>query len=571
MAKKKSGLTKDQKGRFIRNLGKIQQMVPPFNLIRPKFYLGTDETKAVVANARLEQVWEIVVQQWTDREVNTNDLPDEPLFDWITIEIAKAVAKGQLVFKVPKSEFLGGDAELNTRWLTKLANRFAPVIELVPQFEEEFKEVRQRQNVQLVKLILEHNPQNRAGQTIGQAIEALMVSIEKKYTQPEGDLMPWGKTQLNQLKSWRRYLTPELLATDLSNLTIQTAQELVSPITCRPLTFESKQTSRMTTKSTESIVKRIKHFFEWLDLSDDWKWDKPPKFGKIDYKIAPLTNDEKHEKKIDRDNWRISDDEIKILYSYATPVERVLILLGLNCAFGAGEIGNLRIPYVKFETQEIDGIRFKTGNDTRHHLWEETIAGLKWELDRRTHLPKTNKSKDILFLSEKGDPLWHSTKSGNYKSGVVKRWNDLKARVKKDHPEFAYSFGKLRKTAAIRVIEMADAEAASMILAHGIPTEDKLLSAYVNIPWEKLYAAQKAYGETIRPLITIEKPFEQPPKDYLGKTRAVRILEQYKAGVPVSAIAKEAGVHIQTVYRHIDRAGLRQVREVQIEKAGKGI
>jgi integrase len=315
----------------------------------------------------------------------------------------------------------------------------------------------------------------------------------------------------------------------------------------------------MAPKSAQAINKKIKHFFDWLDLSDDWQWSEPPRFRKLTYKVAPLTDEEKHQRKLNKERWRISDEEIQILYQYATPAERVLILLGLNCAFGAGEIGNLRIPYVKFDSQEIDGIRFKTGNDTRHHLWPETIEGLQWELKRRSSLPKSDSSKDVFFLTEKrGDPLWLRLKSGNYKNGINKRWNDLLDRVQKDYPNFfRYSFGKLRKTAAIRVIERADAEAASMILAHGIPSEDKVLAAYVNIPWQKLYAAQKAYGDNIRPLLkTPRPPFEQPPKSYIGK-KALQILEQHEKGIPVLQISRNLGISTMTVYRHLERAGLR--------------
>ncbi len=72
---------------------------------------------------------------------------------------------------------------------------------------------------------------------------------------------------------------------------------------------------------------------------------------------------------------------------------------------------------------------------------------------------------------------------------------------------------EVRKTAASRVIEIADDEAASMILAHGSLSEDKLLAAYVSIPWKKLYAAQEAYGETVRPLLAaMAIPFHPSPK-----------------------------------------------------------
>ncbi|WP_417387503.1 tyrosine-type recombinase/integrase [Gimesia sp.] len=512
---------------------------------------------------------------------------------WVAefLSAAKKIAKGKkavlprLSLRVNETDAVQESSETYAKTLAYL-NMDGELFQ--PEASEDFTdalravEADQRRNRLIRSKLTGSNPDNDpTGQTVGQAVDAFMESLKSDAMLPDGSLSTWGRTQFNQVKSWRRYMSVakgvkngeqvslRLLETDLADLTVAKAQQMVDATRKRPLTFESKLTRRMTTKSAGSINKKIKHFFDWLDLSDDWSWFEPPRFRKVAYKVSPLTAEEKHQQKLKKEKWRITDDEIQILYRYATPAERVLILLGLNCAFGAGEIGNLRIPYVKFETQEIDGIRFKTGNDTRHHLWEETIEGLQWELSRREQLPKTDQSKDIVFLAEKGgNPLWSRTKTGNYNNGITKRWNDLKGRVKKDHPDFHdYSFGKLRKTAAIRVIEMADAEAASMILAHGIPSEDKVLSAYVNIPWQKLYEAQKAYGETIRPLLQTEgNAFEQPPKDYIGKNRALQILELFKSDVPVAQIARKTKVSVMTVYRHVDRAGLRDAEPFSDEE-----
>jgi integrase/DNA-binding CsgD family transcriptional regulator len=411
------------------------------------------------------------------------------------------------------------------------------------------------------------------GQTIVQALDAFVDHLQTQNTSPDGSLSPWGKTQVNQVNSWRRFMsvaketrngedTPlELLETDLADVTVAKAQQLIDATRKRPLTFESKRTRRMAPKTSQSINKKIKHFFNWLDMSDQWDWLEPARFSRLTYKVSPLTSDERHERKLKREEWRLSDGEIRTLIRYATPAERVLILLGLNCAFGAGEIGNLRISEVKFATSEINGIRFKTGSEARHHLWPETVEALEWELRRRERLPKAASSTDIFFLAEKGgNLLWSRSKAGNYKNGIAKRWNDLMKRVRIDRPDFhKYSFGKLRKTAAIRLIALADAEVASMLLSHGTPSGDKILAAYVNIPWQKLYAAQKAYGETVRPLLETEHPpFEQPAKSYIGLRKAERILQEYKNGRPVQQIARAIGVSVMTVYRHVDRAGLRE-------------
>jgi integrase/DNA-binding CsgD family transcriptional regulator len=508
------------------------------------------------------------------------------------LQAAKLIAKGRKA-KLPRVSLPLDEATS----VLQPAEYYAKVLALLNRegevFEPESSEVfaeglesinseQKRHRLIRAKLDGANPDRDPTGQTIGQALDAFMDHLQTQNTLPDGSLSPWGKTQIDQVKTWKRFMSVasetrdgknvhlKLMLTDLADVTVAKAQQMVDATRNRPMTFESKQKRRMAPKTAGSINKKIKHFFDWLDLSDEWQWWEPARFRKVNYKVAELTPDEKHERKLKREKWRLSDEEKQTLIKYATPVERVLILLGLNCAFGAGEIGSLRIPYVKFDTSEIDGIRFKTGSDTRHHLWLETIEALKWELQRRERLPKTDKSKDIFFLSENGgDPLWKKSKAGNYNNGVAKRWNDLMNRVRKDHPDFhRYSFGKLRKTAAIRMIELADAESASMILAHGIPSDDKILSAYVNIPWQKLYAAQKAYGDTVRPLLkTDHPPFQVPAKNYIGLAKAERILQEYKDGMPVQQIAELVGVSNMTVYRHLDRAGLRTDEEKSSEPA----
>ncbi len=82
-------------------------------------------------------------------------------------------------------------------------------------------------------------------------------------------------------------------------------------------------------------------------------------------------------------------------------------------------------------------------------------------------------------------------KKGYISDGGGNIWYRLIRRVRKDHPEFpSYSFNKLRKTSATRILEIADAETASMILAHKTIGEDELLHHYALLPWEKLFEAQ---------------------------------------------------------------------------------
>ena len=48
------------------------------------------------------------------------------------------------------------------------------------------------------------------------------------------------------------------------------------------------------------------------------------------------------------------------------------------------------------------------------------------------------------------------------------------------------------------------------------------------------------------------------PKNYIGK-KASQILEQHNNGAPALQIARSLEISAMTVYRHLERAGLRRV------------
>ncbi len=488
------------------------------------------------------------------------------------LKAAKQVAKGKLA-KLPRYRINVGD----DRWLEQSAESYGKRLAYVQRcgvgFEAEDNAIideavaavdqHQRLGRRLkVELLGTTSGAEPTGQTVGEAIDAYVLHVTNKYS-VDRVLTPWGGTQIGQLGTWLKFMQAadsSLCSTDLADLSVEKSQQMVDVISSRPKTFLSGQQQRMATSSAKGTLKQVRNFFEWLDMSDHWEWQCPRQFGKLNYKVAELEAEEMLAQKLRREKWRISDAEIKTLIKYARPSERVLILLGLNCAFGAAEIGSLRLEFLQLGSSEIKGIRFKTGNETRHKLWPETVEALHWVLQRRLNIKKGAASENIVFLSEKsGQPIWKKTKNGNYSNGFASRWAGLLERIKKDVIEFpAYSFGKLRKTAATRMLELHDAETASMLLAHGTPTEDKILKAYVNIPWKKLYAAQDSYGETIRPLLEKLDSLEEPSKNYIGLTKPEQIVAEYQAGVAVKQIAESVGVSVMTVYRHLDKSGVRR-------------
>ena len=561
MGKKKRGIydteLKQDKHGYYRWIGKNQKGT------RQQFRLGRNKK---VAEKRLALIHLLHQQQAEAAKFYHSDWVPEFL------TTAKAIGKGKkavlprLKLYVNDEDFIEQSPETYMKLLLAL-NKNGVIFEADEgrHLGEAVDSISKRQTKdrQLKSMLVGTNPdKNPTGQILADAIEAFKRHTEEKFTDHEGVLSAWGRKKLDYMKSIVEYIkqnekgvdaNTDLLNLDLADLTLTRCQQMIDSFRTRPKSIRSKFKKRLEYSSADGFRKVLVNFWDWLDLSDDWEWEKPSKFGKIETKIAELTDDETLSKKKKREEWELSDDEIKTLFNCSTPVERVLLLLGLNCAFGAAEIGGLRTSFLKLDKSEIDGIRFKTMNSSRHRLWPESIDALRFELSRRVELPQIERYRETVFINENGEPLWRKRKTGGYANGVAKRWNCLRKRVTKDDPSFRqFGFNRLRKTAAIRILRIADAEAASLILAHGVPSEDKLLKNYISIPWEKLYEAQERYGEEIRPLMTTSfDPFIERPKTYVGHGKRQTAIELRREGLTVKSIAEKIGVHVATVNRYL--------------------
>jgi len=309
----------------------------------------------------------------------------------------------------------------------------------------------------------------------------------------------------------------------------------------------------MAPSSAKNLIKELGNFFDWLDGAEQFDWTLPRRFHAIKKTPDDLSAAEQYDRRIAREKLVIPDDRLRTLFECALPNERMLLLLGLNCAFAASEIGQLRTGFLKLDQGTIEGIRFKSGNETRHWLWKQTRDGLVWVLSqRKTAKTKRSDEQDIVFLTKRGKPIWHGTEKGHVSDGVSNVWYRLVRRVRKDDPEFpSYSFNKLRKTSATRILEIADAETASMILAHKTISEDDLLHHYALLPWNKLYAAQKELEEQLASVLEAggPDPWAMKPKTYIGLAKTKKLAELRTAGVSASAIAEQLDISVATVYR----------------------
>ena len=165
----------------------------------------------------------------------------------------------------------------------------------------------------------------------------------------------------------------------------------------------------MAKKSCTNYIGELGRFFRWLHLSSHFQWRKPEDFDLIRRTPRELDDDAEKEAK-DVPIWTL--DQLAVLNEYATPIERIFLLLGLNCAYGADQAGRLRIGHLHLDAEAgLHPPHPAEEEDSLHPpAMGQTADGLRWALERRRGQEAEG---DFLLLTEKGQPYWRKTKGGN--------------------------------------------------------------------------------------------------------------------------------------------------------------
>jgi hypothetical protein len=594
VAKKRQELRPDSKGRYIRNIGWVYNPTADVDrsarrYIQPKFYLGRNNHSARVANLRLEQLWDQVCAKHARDQAHGFADDEQPLWDDLTMSMARAVSRNEMSMTVDCPAELAGNDVLYARWLNQLRADF-PVLALSPASASSFTqgvEIEQQDaawHVARSKRIFSEigstsSPDSR--ETLHDALDAYGQHIQETYKAPatEGEqrrLSPWGVTQSKNVERLKQR-HPNL---PLSQLNLSAIEAMVEVWRQRPL---AKGRNRpISPKTAESHIKQLRAFLRWLHRNERFHWRKPEGLDEVKVSV-PLTNREKALRLTPAQVETYSLDELTTLYKYGTSLERLLMLLGLNCGFGAAEIGTIRVgevhlrqahPHAQllaYETSHSDSfikrIRLKTCVYGEHLLWRETVEALDWYKQRRlVQMAAENCSRvrtqsldaqETLILSDRGQPLAEQTKAGNGCSRIPNAWYAITARIQMDYPDFRkLSFGKLRKTAGNLIKQFSDGEVAGVFLCHGQPVKtDDLLDVYTNRPFARVFAAIGKVERHLAPMFAARsdefppEPKRGGPNISIGKIERIRDLRA--EGVRPSQIAELVGVSRTTVYRHL--------------------
>jgi hypothetical protein len=518
-------LGQDVRGNFRCDIGQPVQ----------RFYLGTDEREAYLRRAKLDQLWAAQKER-------------TGTWDELSLAVGKAIAAGKPV-DLPGLDSLGTFA--HAQRLAELRKRFPMASFVVPEIvADDAKEYGER--------LREEAEYFRNGFTHGVQFHQAMDRFKDhlRLTKKPGTDEPTDSAV--QICHYVDLQKEHIADFPMSALTLPKIDEMLAYWTNRPATKRGHPMARDTVRD---IVKIFRRFLRWAHR--EGVWSKPPGYEVTPIRIGLLSEEFSKQARAEQVA-RYKRDELVTLYRYATPWERLLLLLALNCGFGRAELSTLRRDEVRGKF--IKRIRRKTGVYGEWYLWPETRMALEWWEKNRPPFDTPE-----LLVTKDGNPFWQRTEGGNPNSKIANAFARLLNRVKKDNPDFRrLSFNKLRKTAGNIIRHLASGEIMRIFHSRGRPVlNDEHSDRYSNRTFKKVFRALVKARKHLAPMFAAAAdPFPEDPRvrhPALSVGTITKIKTMRQQGYKVAAIAKELNISQQTVRRYakegITEQGSRSIPE----------
>ena len=249
-----------------------------------------------------------------------------------------------------------------------------------------------------------------------------------------------------------------------------------------------------------------------------------------------------------RDEAHPLQSELVTLWKYATPLERVFIILALNCGFGNGELVTLRMEEIDLDKGRIARNRRKTRIAGRWKLWEETIAALRFYLDK----VRPQSESPYVFLTAEGRPYRERRAKARASHIIPNFWGRLYSRISKDQDDFVQlSFNKLRKTGSYWIRAKHGTELAKLYLGQG---KKEIVDAYAGKPFQLMNRAVRRYHKLLAPMFqAVAVPFPEENRKSnpsLSLAKQEKIKEMRLAGYKYAYIRDTLGVSFDTIRRY---------------------
>lgn len=575
----------DGRGRYPRRVG--YSIKDNGKRDRHMFYFGYDEAKANARLVRVKELWSHVVEL-NQRPQEPDEFgrvferePQEPVWDAESLWIANELADGRAQITVERNR--EQDDHLYALAVHRLGSKY-PFVFFAPDDRESLERgvnfinrANEIQTRRIQKLSLNVLPTTSA--TLHEALDAYIEDVKRESVEPtmEGPVLTSsGAGMIGQIDTLK-VRHPNF---PLSSLDLQKCQQLIDLWRNRPFTNDEriKPARPLAVRTCQNHISELIRFFKFLHRSRDFDWRKPEDFDDLKTKVKDIGDERTciaHETQV-----RVyTPSELAILYKYATPLERLMILLGLNCGFRGAESGTLlkthafldgphpNAKYLKeisdFEGKPEDRFILYRRNKSKVYgefrLWPHTIEILRWAVRRRDRIcERLGIDRQNIFMTEKGF-LCHRLTAGtkNRSQIFANKWRQLIERVRKDHPQFPnYSFKSLRKTAGNFMREAAGGEVAAVFLMHGKPVKtDDLLDLYTNRPFGKVFEGLLKVQAKLKPMFDAAPAeiCDQPMQQYTTMKVREQIVVLKKAGKTVTEIMAATGKSRPTILRTLNR------------------
>lgn len=224
--------------------------------------------------------------------------------------------------------------------------------------------------------------------------------------------------------------------------------------------------------AANSSIGRVEanHYIEVVRGMLKWGMDthdlRPPAMGAI--RKFPARAKVGHGRKQDRTP--LTWEQLKKLLGAANPVDTALLLLGINCGFGATDIGVLKHENVDLKDCIISGHRSKTGVARNFWLWPETVNALRIYQDQHRGKPRDEAVAELSFVTRKGNPFcwtWIDQDGKKHRSDAVKNRFDKVCRRAGIALPYGAGFYILRHTYATMIaLDSQDPREVQAAMAH---------------------------------------------------------------------------------------------------------
>ena len=195
--------------------------------------------------------------------------------------------------------------------------------------------------------------------------------------------------------------------------------------------------------------------------------DKPIRFGPTFKRPSPKIL---RKQRAERAPKRLSSEEIRALLENANIAVKAMILLGINCGLGNGDVARLKWKAISFAESWLNYPRPKSGVSRTCPLWPETLEAIQTAQKVRP-VPKDSECNELVFITKYGKS-WYKQSSDNPISQEFRKLLDHLG----FHRE-GVGFYALRHTFETEAGETGDQVAVNHIMGHA-PTSNDMSAVY---------------------------------------------------------------------------------------------